>query len=81
MRNVPQSCSHGEHKVQRKPPPRYGQGWYLLIDILQRLICLGLGSWHLLSTGDLFSTLVIFAAGFIDARTAKQALSKIFKKT
>jgi len=60
----------------KKLPPLQQHGW---IDILQRVVCLGLGSWHLLTTGDLFSTLVIFAAGFIDAHTAKQALIRVLR--
>jgi hypothetical protein len=50
--------------------------WSKLLDGLQRLICLGLAAWHYIYTGDTWGSLIIIAAGFIDARIAKAIIIK-----
>ena len=62
-----------------KEPTIYSSVWGNALDSLQRLICLGLGTWHYIYTGDLFGSLIILAAGFIDARIAKEVLKKFLK--
>jgi hypothetical protein len=50
-----------------------------VLDGLQRLTFLVLAAWHLYQTGDVLGSLVILAAGFIDARTAKAVLTRFLQ--
>jgi hypothetical protein len=45
-----------------------------LLDAIQRLVCLGLACWYLVTKGDWFGFAIIMAIGQMDAKKAKEVL-------
>ncbi len=56
-------------------PKDFGQ----VLDAVQRLVCLGLACWYLVTKGDWFGFAIILAVGQMDAKKAKEVLIRALR--